>query len=73
MVTMFGQDMLSDLPYIAHWSKIGKYRQQQVDQIDVIKDIAQPDFDYRIVIKVVLIKFGIYHKAKDNNDAVLIL
>eukprot|EP00804_Cyclotella_cryptica_P006631 CCRYP_008590-RA/>CCRYP_008590-RA protein AED:0.47 eAED:0.47 QI:0/-1/0/1/-1/1/1/0/84 len=29
---IFGRDMLFDVPYIADWSKIGEYRQQQTDK-----------------------------------------
>jgi hypothetical protein len=29
--TIFGQDMLFDIPFIAHWNKIGDYRQHQTD------------------------------------------
>ena len=29
---IFGQDMLFDIPFLANWNKIGKYRQHQTDQ-----------------------------------------
>ena len=52
--------------YIADWSEIGKHRQQQVDQSNIIENKNRIDFDYRIGTKVVLID-GVYSKAEDKN------
>ena len=60
--------MLFDLPYITGWSKIGKIRQHQVNQSNILENRHWIDFDYRIGTKAVLIKDGIYHKAGDHND-----
>ena len=65
---IYCQDMLCDLPYIADWSKIGKHRQQHVDQSNTIANRNQIDVDYKIGPKVVLLKDGIYHKAEDGNN-----
>ena len=31
-VAIFGRDMLFDVPFLADWSKIGEYRQKQMDK-----------------------------------------
>ena len=64
---IFGQDMLFDLPYIADWSEIGKRRQHQVDQSNKNESKTWIYFDHREGTKVILIKYGIHHKAEDKN------
>ena len=41
--------------------------QAQLDKSNIIENQNWIDFDYRVGHKVVLIKDGIYRKAKDNN------
>jgi hypothetical protein len=35
--TIFGRDMMFDIPFIADWKQIGDYRQRQTDQIQSMK------------------------------------
>ena len=44
---IFGRDMLFDVPFLAHWSKIGEYRQQQMDKNTVKENSGSVDWDYR--------------------------
>ena len=53
--------MLFDVPYLADWSKIGEYRQKQLDKNTVKESSGRVDWDwdYQPSDKVRVIKDGI--------------
>jgi hypothetical protein len=63
-VTIFGRNMLFDIPFIADWIKIGDYRQCQTDLDMAHKSSKQVDYDYKVGNKVLLIEEGILCKAE---------
>ena len=46
-VATFGRDMLFDVPFLADWSKIGEYRQNQKDKNAVKENSGHEDWDYQ--------------------------
>ncbi len=62
--TIFGCDMLFDIPFIANWNKIGDYRQRQTDLNTARKNSKQADYDYKVGNKVLLTQEGILCKAE---------
>ena len=56
---IFRQDKLFDVPFLADWSKIGKYRQKQTDTNTDRENNAHVDWDCQPGNKVLLRKDGI--------------
>ena len=63
--TVFGRDMLFDIPYITDRTAIGKRRQASVDQMNARKNARRVDFDYTLGQKNLIKKDGILHKAEE--------
>ncbi len=61
---IFGWDMLFDIPFIADWHKIGKYRQSLTDCSNQCKNSWHIDYDYKVGDKVLVMKEGILRKAE---------
>jgi hypothetical protein len=61
---IFGRDMLFDIPFIAHWNKIGDYRQCQTDLNMAREYSKQVDYDYKVGDKVLLTEEGILCKSE---------
>ncbi len=62
--TIFGRDMLFDVPFIADWNKIGDYRQRQTDLSTEHENKRRFDYDYKIGNRVLVIQDGILRKAQ---------
>eukprot|EP00804_Cyclotella_cryptica_P029952 CCRYP_020071-RA/>CCRYP_020071-RA protein AED:0.43 eAED:0.43 QI:0/-1/0/1/-1/0/1/0/89 len=56
--------MLSDIPFLADWKKIGEYRQNQTDQNTERENSPRHDWDYKIGDQVLLMKDGILRKGE---------
>jgi hypothetical protein len=56
--------MLFDIPFIADWQKIGKYRQQLTDLSNACENKGRIDYDYEVGQKVLLRKEGILRNAE---------
>jgi hypothetical protein len=52
--TIFGQDMLFDIPFLADWNKIGDHRQHQTDFNRQRENRSRRDWDYKVGDKVLL-------------------
>ena len=65
---IFGRDMLSDIPFIADWNKIGDYRQRQTDRNTRRENKTRVDWDYKVGNKVLVCKDGILHKTESKYD-----
>jgi len=52
-------DMLFDVLFLADWSKIGEYRQRQMDKNTVKENSGCVDWDHQPGDKVLVIKGGI--------------
>jgi hypothetical protein len=61
---IFGRDMLFDIPFLADWSKIGEYRQKQMDKNTFKESSGSVDWEYQPGDKVLVIKDGILHKIE---------
>jgi len=61
---IFGRDMLFDIPFLADWNKIGKYRQLQTDRNTQRENNSRLDWDYTVGDKVLLRKEGILRKSE---------
>eukprot|EP00804_Cyclotella_cryptica_P020575 CCRYP_003417-RA/>CCRYP_003417-RA protein AED:0.12 eAED:0.12 QI:0/-1/0/1/-1/0/1/0/96 len=61
--------MLFDVPYIADWSKIGEYRQQQTDHNTRQENASRIDWDYQPGDKVLLQKDGILRKTESRYES----
>jgi hypothetical protein len=59
-----GQDMLSDIPFIADWQKIGEHKQQLAGLNKAHENKGRIDYDYNVGQKVLLRKAGILHNAE---------
>ncbi len=66
---IFGRDMLIDVPFLADWSKIGKYRQKQMVKNTVKENSGRVDWDYQPGDKVLVIKDGILRKSESRYDS----
>eukprot|EP00804_Cyclotella_cryptica_P018324 CCRYP_017983-RA/>CCRYP_017983-RA protein AED:0.41 eAED:0.41 QI:0/0/0/1/1/1/2/0/348 len=67
--TIFGRDMLFDIPYIAEWSKIGEYRQEQTDNNTRWENVSRIDWDYQPGDQVLLRKDGILRKTESRYES----
>ena len=56
--------MMFNIPHIADWTKIGKYRQAQVKKNTDRENAQRTDFDYAVGGKVLVKKGGILRKAE---------
>ncbi len=54
--TIFGRDMLFDIPFIADWQKIGEHRQRLTDLNNAHEHEGRIDYDYMVGQKVLLRK-----------------
>ena len=54
-LAIFGRDMLFHVPFLADWSKIGEYRQKQMDKNTVRENSGRIDWDYQPGHKVLMI------------------
>eukprot|EP00804_Cyclotella_cryptica_P005284 CCRYP_015805-RA/>CCRYP_015805-RA protein AED:0.43 eAED:0.43 QI:215/-1/1/1/-1/0/1/0/74 len=61
--------MLFDVPYIADWSKIGEYRQQQTDNNTRRDNASRINWDYQPGDKVLLRKDGILRKTESRYES----
>jgi hypothetical protein len=61
---IFGHDMLSDIPFMADWHKIGEQRQSLTNCGNQRKNAKCIDYDYKVRDKVQLINEGILRKAE---------
>ena len=61
---IFGRDMLFDIPFLANWNKIGKYRQLQTYRNIQRENNSPLDWDYKVGDKVLLRKEGILRKSE---------
>jgi hypothetical protein len=62
--TIFGQDMLFDIPFVADWRKIGEQRQSLTNCGNQRENAKQIDYDYKVGDKVLVINEGILCKAE---------
>ncbi len=46
--SIFGRDMLFDIPFIADWQKIGEYRQRPTDLGNAHEKKGRIDYDYKV-------------------------
>jgi hypothetical protein len=61
---IFGREMLFDISFLADWSKIGEFRQRQMDNNTVKENSGRVDWDYQPGDKVLVMKDGILHKSE---------
>ena len=61
---IFGRDMLFDIPFIADWDKIGKYRQEQTNRNTERENKRRRDYDYVVGGKILIRKDGILRKGE---------
>ncbi len=57
--------MLFDVPILADWKKIGKYRQRQTEK----NNNASIDWDYQPVNNLLLLKDGILQKSESGYES----
>jgi hypothetical protein len=62
--SIFGQNMFFDIPFIAHWQKIGECRQRLTDLNNAHENKGRINYDYKVGQKVLLRKEGILHNAE---------
>ena len=58
-----------DVPFLADWSKIGKFRQKQTDKNTFKENSGCVDWDYHPGDKVLVIKDGILCKSESHYDS----
>ena len=61
---IFGRDMMFNIPHMADWTEIGKYRQAQVKRNTDRENAQRSDFDYYVGGLVLVKKSGILRKAE---------
>ncbi len=52
--TIFGRDMLFDIPFVADWYKIGERRQAITDRNNERENLKRIDFDHEVGMKVLI-------------------
>eukprot|EP00804_Cyclotella_cryptica_P020176 CCRYP_010892-RB/>CCRYP_010892-RB protein AED:0.42 eAED:0.42 QI:87/-1/1/1/-1/1/1/6/149 len=69
--SIFGQDMLFDVPFIADWYKIGEYRQKQTNKNAQRENAARIDWDYKYQPgdQVLLQKDGTLRKTESRYES----
>jgi hypothetical protein len=65
--SIFGQDMLFNILFVADWHKIRERRQSLTNCGNQHKDAKQIDYDYKVGDKVLLINKRILRKAESAN------
>ncbi len=55
--TIFGQDMLFDILFVADWCKIGEQRQSLTNRGNQQENAKQIDYNYKVGYKVLVIKY----------------
>jgi len=70
-VAIFGRDMFFDVPFLADWSKIGEYGQQETDKNTVKENSGHVEWDYQPGDKVIVIKDGIFRKSESCMTVIL--
>ncbi len=56
---IFGRDMLLNIPFVADWTQIGDYRQNQTDRSNKRDNDKRVDYDYKVGDKILIQKDGI--------------
>jgi hypothetical protein len=64
--SIFGCDILFDIPCVAEWRKIGECRQSLTDCGNQRKNAKCIDYDYKLGDKILVINEGILHKAESS-------
>jgi hypothetical protein len=62
--TIFGRDMMFDIPFLADWKQIGDFRQRQTDRNTVRENKSRVDWDYKVGDEILLRKDGILSKSE---------
>ena len=63
--SIFGWDMLFDIPFVADWKQIGEYsRQNQTNRSNTCENNKREDYDYKVCDKILICKDGILRKAE---------
>jgi hypothetical protein len=62
--TIFGWDMLFDIPFVADWKQIGDYRLNQTDHSNKCENNKCVDYDYKVGDKILIRKDSILRKAE---------
>jgi hypothetical protein len=62
--SIFGWDMLFDIPFLADWNIFGEHRQHQTDLNMLHKNRSHCDWDYKVGDQVLLRKNGILRKSE---------
>ncbi len=62
--SIFGQDVLFDIPFIADWKKIGEHRQKLTDLNTAHENEGRIDYDYKVGQKILVQNKGILCKAQ---------
>jgi hypothetical protein len=62
--TIFGRDMLFDIPIIADWKNIGEHRQQLTDLNTAHENECKIDYYYKVVQKILVRNKGLPRKAE---------
>jgi hypothetical protein len=65
---IFGRDMLFDVPYVADWHKMGKYRQAQTDRNTERENRRRYDYDYAVGQQILIRKDGILRKSESRYE-----
>ncbi len=66
--TIFGQDIVFNIPFLADWNKIADYRQCQTDLITKCENRTHKTWDYKVGDKVLLWKDGILRKSESHYE-----
>ncbi len=61
--TIFGRDMLFDIPFIADWKTNGEHRQKLTDHNTNRENKGRIDIDYKVGQKILVRNEGILRKA----------
>ena len=61
---LFGRDMLFDMPFVAKWHKIGKFRQNQTDHNTARENSHRCNYSYVVGDQVLVRKDGILCKSE---------
>ena len=63
------REVLFDIPLLPDWSKLGEYRQKQMDKNTVKENSSHVDWDYQPGDKLLVINDGIFHKSENQYDS----
>ncbi len=62
--TIFGRDMLFNIPFVADWHKIGEWRQSLTNCSNQQENAKRIDYNYKVGDKLLVINEGILRKAE---------